>query len=447
MASLCKAHALREVTMNLPVFSILSLALASVLAMAADVPNHRSSPDARAEVAALAAGNGMPHSLQAGAAKPSPKPTPLVKLDIESPKYKPDLPLGVLYVSGWPLVIRAEGSPTALGIAADATPQLFPGLGQKGYLVLVDPDNCLELPMPFFRGDPPCSTAPSDETYVEFGNDVDMAGVVDSADHANPGRFDALADPTQSGGPHFIADGDSNNDQVLDPVDVVVGPDTGGTTQDGYGFGADDNFPGLVLLSPTGPGLVLNSDFTRPAVRRQRNLAGFLNVVGYELNDPSGSTTFTLSMVVPVGLIAPILRIDDCVGNFVDFRCVDPPRYQIDGGPLQTAASLTNAQSFYPQLLNTTPFFEVRAFLVSGVAPSVLDDLDHDGRVTSADAKLAGYNVISNEETVRFRQYSGDICAGVPLINVFYTDFDGNGRDTATFVCPAGPGQITKPPR
>jgi hypothetical protein len=432
--------------MNLPMFSMLSFALAAALTMAADAPSLQSGqrlpPNTNPRAAFTPAG------ALAAAGKPTPKPPPPpVKLDIESPKYRPDLPLGVLYASGWPLVIRAEGPPTALGIAADATPQSFPGLGQKGYLVIADPDNCLELPAPFFRGDPPCSTDPSDETYVEFGPDVDNAGVPDDGDHANPARWAALADPTQSGGPDFIADGDSNNDGVLDPVDVTVGPDTGGSTSDGYGFGADDNFPGLVLLSPTGPGLVLNSDFTRPAVRRQRNLAGFLNVVAYELNDPNRETTFTLSMVVPLGLIAPILRIDDCVGDFVDFRCVDPPRYQIDGGPVTTAPSLTNAQFFYPALINTTPAFEVRAFLVSGVAPSVLDDLNHDGQVTAADAKLAGYNVISNEEVVRFRQFSSDICAGVPLINVFYTDFDGNGRDTATFVCPAGPGQITKPPQ
>jgi hypothetical protein len=432
--------------MNLPMFSMLSFALTAALVMASDAPTQQSIrrlPTTAHPRAAL-----TPAGVLAAAGKPTPKPPPPpVKLDIESPKYRPDLPLGVLYVSGWPLVIRAEGPPTALGIAADATPQRFPGLGQKGYLVIADPDNCLELPPPFFRGDPPCSTDPSDETYVEFGPDVDNAGVPDNGDNANHALYAALADPTQSGGPHFIADGDSDNDGVLDPVDVTVGPDTGGGTSDGYGFGADDNFPGLVLLSPTGPGLVLNSDFTRPAVRRQRNLAGFLNVVAYELNDPNRETTFTLSMVVPVGLIAPILRIDDCVGAFVDFRCVDPPRYQVDGGSVTTAPSLTNAQFFYPALVNTTPAFEVRAFLVNGVAPSVLEDLNHDGQVTAADAKLAGYNVISNEEVVRFRQYSSDICAGVPLVNVFYTDFDGNGRDTAEFVCPAGPGQITKPPQ
>lgn len=430
--------------MNLPMFSMLSLALAAALSMASDAPRQAGPLPANAnpnDAAFTHAG------LLAAAGKPTPKPPPpLVRLDIESPKYKPDLPLGVLYASGWPLVIRAEGPATALGIAADATPQSFPGLGQKGYLVITDPDNCLELPPPFFRGDPPCSTAPSDETYVEFGPDVDNAGVVDSGDHANPDRFAALADPAQSGSPHFTGDGDTGGG-VIGPVDVQVGPETGGTVQDGYGFGADDNFPGLVLLSPTGPGLVLNPDFTRPAVRRQRNLAGFLNAVGYELNDPNRQTTFTLSMVVPLGLIEPILRIDDCVGNFVDFRCDGAPRYQVDGGSIQTGSPGSTAQFFYPQLVNNTPAFEVRAFLVSGVAPSTLDDLNHDGRVTAADATLAGYNVISNEEVVLFRQFSSDICAGVPLTNVFYSDFDGNGRDTGTFVCPAGPGQITKPPQ
>jgi hypothetical protein len=84
---------------------------------------------------------------------------------------------------------------------------------------------------------------------------------------------------------------------------------------------------------------------------------------------------------------------------------------------------------------------------VSGIAPSVLSDLDHNGIVNGADAKLAGYNVISNEQVFRVRLYSTDNCTGIPFLNVFYADFDHNGHDTSIFVCPAGPGQITKPPR
>ena len=55
--------------------------------------------------------------------------------------------------------------------------------------------------------------------------------------------------------------------------------------------------------------------------------------------------------------------------------------------------------------------------------------------------------MISGEEVVRVREYATDVCTGVPLVNVVYADFDGNGHATSPFVCPAGPGQITWPPQ
>jgi hypothetical protein len=274
---------------------------------------------------------------------------------------------------------------------------------------------------------------------------IDVAGIADNG--GNPGRTAALADPSGSGAPRYDGVGDIDNDFVLDAVEVPVGPDTGTAVADGVGYGADDDLPGLVLLSPHGPGLVLNPDFSRPAVRTQRNLAGFLNSVGYELRDATGSTSFDATMVVPTGLIAPVVKIDGCVGTFDQGLCDGPSRYQVDGGPMRTTTAPTGAQALYPEVLAAVPYYEVRAFLVSGIAPSVLSDLNHDGRVTAGDASLAGYNVISNEETVRVRQYSTDICTGVPLVDVVYADFDGNGYATSIFVCPAGPGQITPIPR
>ena len=431
--------------MNLPMFSTLTLAVGAVLAMGSDAPRTAASVG----TSTVALSKAQPTGIRAAGstAKVSSKPQPLVKLGIEAPRYRPTLPYGIEFASGWPLVIRASGSPEALGIAANAGPVQFPGIDQTGYLILQDPDACLELPPPFFRGDPPCSTAPSDEAYVEFTPGIDLAGVADSG--GNPGRATALGDPSVTGEPRYDGVGDLNNDYVLDAVEVPIGPSTGGAVADGVGYGADDDLPGLVLLSPHGPGLVLNPDFSRPAVRTQRNLAGFLNSVAYELRDAADSTSFYATMVVPTGLIAPVMKIDGCVGTFDTAlgRCDGASRYQVDGGPVQTTTAFTGAQAVYPEVLAAVPYYEVRAFLVSGVAPSVLSDLNHDGRVSAADARLAGYDVISNEDTVRVRQYSTDICTGVPLVDVVYADFDGNGYATSTFVCPAGPGQITKVPR
>lgn len=431
--------------MNVSMFSILSLAIAASMAATADVPRPARAVVAPAVPDPAVDARPASGSLVAAAARPSPKPTPLVKLDIESPLYRPTLPYGIEFASGWPLVIRAVGSPTALGIATNAAPQQFPGIDQTGYLILRDPDACLELPPPFFRGADPCSTGPSDETYVEFTPGADAAGVQDQG--GNPGRLLALADPAASGEPRYDGVGDSNGDYILDPVETPVGPATGGSLSDGVGYGADDDLPGLVLLSPVGPGLVLNADFSRPAVLVQRNLAGFLGQLGYELNDPNRSTSFTASMLVPNGLIAPVLKVDGCVGTPTNGACDGATRYQVDGGPILQDQGNIGVQALYPQLVNARPYYEIRAFLVSGTAPSTLADLDHDGRVTAADARLAGYDVISNEEVVRVRQYATDICTGTPLVNVVYADFDGNGVATSPFVCPAGPGQITRPPQ
>jgi hypothetical protein len=435
--------------MNLASGTMLSLALATTFGVAADSARFSTRPasDGHRAMTAAALSRTTTHLAVSASAKPVPKPPPpRLKLEVVSPRYDPLLAPGLQFSSGWPIALRASGPDSALGIAINARPVVFPGIRQTGYLVLANPDGCLGLPPPFFRDpDSPCATLPSDETYVEFTNDVDMASVTDDA--GNPDRALALANPVQSGGPVFAADGDPDGDGILGPVDVMVGPETGEAAPDGVGFGADDDFPGLVLLSPTGPGLVLNSDFTRPAVLQQRNIAGFLNTVAYELNAPGDITTFTLSMVVPHGLVAPIMKIDDCVGTFDGALCGSPPIYQIDGGPQQTASQLVNAQFLYPEVLKATPFFELRAFLVSGIAPSVLSDLDHNGVVNAVDAKLAGYNVISNEQVFRVRLYSTDNCTGVPFLNVFYADLDHNGHDTSIFVCPAGPGQITKPPR
>ena len=90
--------------------------------------------------------------------------------------------------------------------------------------------------------------------------------------------------------------------------------------------------------------------------------------------------------------------------------------------------------------------FEGRAFLVSGPAPSLLSDGNADGKVTAADAKLAGYTVISNEVVFNLRMYHGDPCGVRVRANVVRGDLDGNGRAISDFVCPTGPGQVKKPP-
>jgi hypothetical protein len=386
-------------------------------------------------VAALGLGAMAPAILVAA------PPKPVVLLELKAPRTsKASLPIEMS--SGWPLKFRARTF-NALGIGVDKLPPEFPILGREGYVVLEDPDGCFEVPPPgFATRSPACVNTPTDETYIEFHPDVDQVGVPD--DVGNPGRSAALADPAVSGEPLLLSQTD---DDPLIIETVPVGPVTGAFAVDGIGYGADDDWASFVLLVPTGNGLVLNPDFSRPAVLTLRNLAGFFNWNAYELNDGFGGIAVEGGMVVPYGLVMPLMLSDDCADPLDGSRCLGFSRYRIDGGPVVTApvaGSLGNAQFTYPAVVGSMTF-EGRVFIVSGVAPSLLSDGNGDGNVTAADAKLAGYTVISNEVVFRFRMYHGEPC-GVGLANVVRGDLDGNGRAISDFVCPTGPGQVKTPP-
>jgi hypothetical protein len=344
--------------------------------------------------------------------------------------------------SGWPLTFRATTF-NALGLATDKLPPEYPILGREGYVVLKDPDSCFEVPPPgFATRSPACVDTPTDETYIIFYPDIDQVGVPD--DVGNAERRAALADPNVSGEPVFLSQTDD------DPVtieSVPTGAPTGAFSMDSVGWGADDDCASLVALAPHGNGLVLGSAFSKPTVRTQRNFAGFTNLTAYELKDFVGGTAVECGMVVPYGLIMPLMLADDCVGASDGESCEGFPQYRIDGGPVVSsdkAGGIGNAQFTYPSLVGSMRF-EIRAFYVSGVAPSMIADGNNDGKVTAADATLAGYTVISNEVVIQFRQFHGDPC-GVGLANVIRGDLDGNGRALSGFVCPAGPGQVKKPP-
>jgi len=385
------------------------------------------------------------------AGKPPPKPEPWVRLSIESPQYKKDLTTPITYGSGWVLTFKLQASTSALGITPTEAPATYTGLEDTGFVVFSDPDGCLALPPPYFRppaSNPPstCDLASSDETYLEFTNDVDHVGQPDFA--GNAARAAALADPQQSGAPTFtgwedaVRDSDGSVITPGHPQTFAVGPGTGGATSDGVGYGADDDLPGLVVLSETGPGRVFNASFNSVTPRTQRNLAGFLTWVGSTLRESTDKTTIYAGMLIPQGLIAPIMFSDDCVGSGAPL-CTGTPQYRVDGGAV-TESTYPSTQS-YPSLFDSRTYV-VRAFVVNGTAPSILDDRDGDGDVDSGDAQLAGYQLISNEDTVMLRQYHDNVCA-VGLSNVVYSDFDGNGSAHFPYPCPAGPGQIKPPPQ
>jgi hypothetical protein len=175
-----------------------------------------------------------------------------VKLDIEAPRYNPRLPLGTMFSSsGWPIIIRADASARCARnrnqrVAARVSrPNARRAMScspiPTGAWSCRPHSTALERHAPGWRRTRPTWSSPTTSTRPDFPTTPAIRGVASR-----------LAVPADSGRPVFHAVGDLNGDFVLDPVDVEVGPSTGESVDDGFGYGADDDFPGLVLLTPVG---------------------------------------------------------------------------------------------------------------------------------------------------------------------------------------------------
>ena len=365
---------------------------------------------------------------------------------------------------GWPLTIRLTSN-NEIGIGTRFLPA-FPEDGVTGYLIFTDPDGCPSFsPAVIATPNSPCFNAPVDETFFEFTNDTDLVGVPDTA--GNTLRQAALADSFGGGQPSMLVfnevTGMNSSLQAYGPrtsapnstdtpvgrcvsrfgvTDLAcvsdancVGPfavtcETVPLEVDGVGWGADDDAPGVVLLSNTGPGVVLDQNFNFPAGPRQlRNLAGFLTSVAWEMNDSLKHSDVVLHMNVPNGLFKPVVQLDTCVGIVSNGVCPAGQLFRVDGGPI------TNSIANLGDKVTT-----LRVFVVNGTAPSVLADGDGNGVVDSKDAVLAGYSLISKETTLRFRTFSQDEILG------FIVDLDGNHAAPVPPL-PAGGGQVTPIPR
>ena len=410
-----------------------------------------------------------------GKPKPPPPPPPPIKLEITSPAYKSSLPLGLMYESGTSLDFKATIVGPALGYLSNRVSS-YAGDFDTGWFVFADPDSCLEIalspgtPMGFQRpclrdlypqygdNDYPGNDIIPDETYFQFTNERDDAGSPDGGVIPDSAAMrQALGDPLASGRPEFMAlTREFTHGLMVDPpatTSTPIGPNTGGNADDGFGYGTDDDLPGLVVLSARGVGLVYQdadgfpgtktSNFTKVSPRAQWNLAGFLHSVSYELKGNDGKTAIHAHMTLPDGLVAPIVAYDNCIGEHNgDGSCVGEEHwYRVDGGPVQKVPGQLSAYDFWSVYFPSLTY-EVTAFIVSGRAPSQLVDLNNDNKVNAADATLAGYTVLSNETVVRFNQINGFVCTEAVMATMFGLDLDGNGQTNVGINCPPGPGAL-----
>ena len=382
--------------------------------------------------------------------------SPPVSIEIEAPFANDDQPL--LDERGWELLLELTvKDEDVLGFWIEPNFANREQTNDMGYLVFDDPDGCfslfnriapsicIDLYGPDIMEDP--SLAPRDETYIEFDPDIDQPGVPDF--QGNPDLRDLLTDSEGSGSPFFAAN--IGGSSVL----VPVGPYTGIDKDDGYGFGVDDDLPGLVLLLNAGPGIAYPiveaavMGFTQPEPLVLRNLAGLVTSVSYELSDyktfpgrgrKSGTTIevskFMISLHVPANLVRNILAIDNCVGGTPEsWACNDAPLYRRDGSDLQESGEVgQTARQLAAAVLEETEL-ELIAYMVSGTAKAQLEDLNDDGKVNIDDAHAdPEITVLSDQASITVSQFESFAC-GDDGNNFFLADLDGNGMTTEE-ACP-----------
>lgn len=220
--------------------------------------------------------------------------------------------------------------------------------------------------------------------------------------------------------------------------------------------GTSPRIPGLVILSDSGIGdfyngpipiyspLSANYSYLLALPRKARNLAAYINSVGYLLRNGKDTqdTVIVASWMAPKNIISPYVERDGNVGEGTcephDDVGTSETKLRINGSAELVDAWLESPGSPLDSVLLDLLEVKLRIFVVNGKAPQNLPDLNRDNIVDSADAIEAGYTLLSEEKTVSLR---------IALHNFFGTpvDLDANGC-TGPAVSPAGAGGLGRIP-
>ena len=365
-----------------------------------------------------------------------------LKLEIVAPETNGR---SVLFTTQWPLTLKLE-IPTSVAIIST----IEGGLGRRSAWVYDDPDGCLDArtfritgALPFEEG---CKGP--DEKWVEVTNerdDIDFAGFDKNGKPAGfdkNGNFQIREELKDDA---FGSTGDLllNIQYYLDDkakAKKMQRPKTGGDFEDGLGWGADDDWPGLVVMSDTGAAKVLDFDLRKPkGMQYIRNMAGLMQGVTSELLDSSGNTTVTGHTQVLAGMFEPVVVVDlnlDPNGPYGGFDFVR----SVDGGEpkgFNTDIDIVpnNQNAITSVLLQTVSPVNIglKTVVVEGTAPDFVADMDGNGQFNQADLVMMGYTPISNEASRKIRlEFDAVInlpADGIncPHRNLIYLDLDGNG--------------------
>jgi hypothetical protein len=402
--------------------------------------------------------------------------------------------------SGWALTLQMTAAEhRLLGIGKETYPTIFPGLdalgnGSSGWLLFDDPDGCPSfLPYNFQQNVyidavcgggsleyPDCHPEPLAPEPCPPGanlDDLEPWAFDETMLEFRPGVAVPEPDPVEEEMRPVVwtFEGDVSGPGTLALEEV--GPRLG-SDNDLIRYGASELIPGLVVLADFGPGLLTPPDSTfvippyeppytgalpvpngfldPPIQRRAYNLAGHFNSLGYTLLANAyapvgwGKTTLTTTLIAQRELFTPVVLIDRNVTNtfFDDFgvECsTGDGAYSLDGGPVTCIPGSTNLIDGLVNDIRIT----LRIFVVSGVAPDVVADVNGDGVIDIDDVKATefdpytgepvDYDPITRQEVVTFFQ-NNELSCGVPY------DFDGDGV-AENCVFGARAGGVTPVPR
>ena len=356
---------------------------------------------------------------------------------------------GALATTQWALSLRAEAR-NAVGFV-----QKF-ALGQnREALVLDDPDGCLHLASLMADMTPPidvfdfnCAGLTEDELYLQV--QPERHDIFDSTDNSNDGndaiRARLVDDSCNSTAPRNVACLFKQSGSGYS----VVGPNTGKDLSDGYGYGADDDYAGLVLMADIGAARVFDRDTFDLTPGIIRNMAGLTQAVSTELRTGRGRSA-VMSYQHAIGAIfEPIAIFDFSITN-PDFGGANAA-VRVDSGDIVPFTYVNAFPEFAADGPNNNPFYEelleqiypvrttVRAVLVAGEAPDYIEDLNGDGIYSAADvAMMPGVEVISNQVEIDLRLFHDHLLSDSndpecpQKRTVLYRDLDGNGDDGAVF--------------
>ena len=242
----------------------------------------------------------------------------------------------LLTTTQWPLAFKIKSRAAIAFVAKRDADE------EREALVLTDPDECLNLnslvdDLFLTSFDFACAGRIEDELYIEVQTEKhDTFGVFDNPTTGNGAiraRLidDKASDPPPRNTPYL---------RLFDGKTKPVGPKTGGRPDpgtnkpdelDGYGYGADDDLAGLIIMADIGGARVFDKNFDlTPGVIR--NMAGFVNTVSAVDLDGRDQTTITAYLHILAGVFEPIALIDTAVSD----PALDGFEYaiRVDSGPV-----------------------------------------------------------------------------------------------------------------